>query len=277
MTATLTAPGVYDLPEAEYHAHPALSSTGARKLLPPSCPALFNWWQTHPEPPKKEYDLGHAAHRFVLGEGMDIVCVDAADWRTNAAKAQRDEVRAAGGVALLADDYEQMQAMAVALRAHPVAAALFEAGSGKPEQSLFWRDGSGVECRARVDWLPQATGRRMVIGEYKTAPSADPEKFAKSAVDFGYAQQAAWYIDGVITLELDRDPAMVHIVQERTAPYLVSVIQLNSAALRIGRILNDRAIRIYKQCTDTGNWPGYSTDVVSTALPYWYERQFEDD
>ena len=27
------------MPEVEYHAHPALSSTGARKLLPPSTPA----------------------------------------------------------------------------------------------------------------------------------------------------------------------------------------------------------------------------------------------
>lgn len=41
-TWTITEPGVYDLPAEVYHADPveggSLSSTGARKLLPPSCP-----------------------------------------------------------------------------------------------------------------------------------------------------------------------------------------------------------------------------------------------
>ena len=72
MTATaaerieLTEPGQYGgvTPEV-YHADPvfggSLSSSGARALLPPSCPALFRHKQLHGEPPKAEFDFGHAA------------------------------------------------------------------------------------------------------------------------------------------------------------------------------------------------------------------------
>ena len=41
--------GVYDLPAAAYHRDPveggSLSASGAKKLMPPSCPALFKAWR----------------------------------------------------------------------------------------------------------------------------------------------------------------------------------------------------------------------------------------
>ena len=52
---------IFDMPEVEYHRHPALSSTGARRLLRPSCPALFDWERKHPRPPTKAMRLGRAA------------------------------------------------------------------------------------------------------------------------------------------------------------------------------------------------------------------------
>ena len=51
---------VENMPEAEYHAHPALSSTGARRLLPPSCPALFAYEREHPPQPKAAFEHGRA-------------------------------------------------------------------------------------------------------------------------------------------------------------------------------------------------------------------------
>ncbi|MBO0827768.1 MAG: hypothetical protein J2P24_08300 [Streptosporangiales bacterium] len=49
----ITEPGVYNLPAAVYHADPvpggSLSQSGAKKLLPPSCPALYRYWADHPE------------------------------------------------------------------------------------------------------------------------------------------------------------------------------------------------------------------------------------
>ncbi|WP_454044387.1 phage recombination protein Bet [Cellulosimicrobium sp. Marseille-Q8652] len=114
------------------------------------------------------------------------------------------------------------------LREHPVASALLNPASGKAEQSLFWVDQeTGVWLRARLDWLPnRVPGRRTIIPDYKTAVSADPWKFRSNAADYGYHMQHAMYLDAVEALGLANPaPAFVFIVQEKTAPYVVTVVE----------------------------------------------------
>lgn len=268
---------IADLPHNEYLAMPALSFSGMKQLLPPSCPALFKYWREHQRPSKTAYDFGHVAHSLVLGAGPEIVAIDADDWRTKDARTQRDEAYTAGQVPVLASDYAAAEALAESVKAHPRAAELLRPGSGKPEVSLFWTDEeSGVDIRGRLDWLPNPSDGRMVVPDFKTAASADPETFAQSAAKYGYAQQAALYIDGLKALGLSDDPVFVFIVAEKSAPYLVSVIELDAEALRIGRGLNRRAIQIYKHCTQTNTWPGYSPDVELISMPVWYQRQHEE-
>lgn len=287
MSAPAEAPpftaGVYDgMPEDMYHADPvpggSLSSTGARKLLPPSCPARFRWETDNPPPPKDTFELGSAAHKLVLGAGAEIEVIAAPDWRTKAARDDRDAARAAGRIPLLAAEHEQVQAMAAALRAHPVASALFNPDRGKPEQSLFWQDRpTGVWCRARLDWLPDAGAReRLIVADYKTAAAADTASISKSVASYGYAQQAAWYLDGVRALGLDADPAFVFLFQEKTPPYLVTVVQLDADALRIGRDLNREAVNLYAACCEQRIWPGYSESIETVSLPAWARRQYEE-
>lgn len=271
---TVREPGVHEMSNEVYQADPvpggSLSSTGARRLLPPSCPALFRYWADHPEPPKAEYDFGHAAHKLVLGAGPDAVVIDAADWRTKAAKEQRAEAYAAGKVPLLAADWVQVTAMADALAEHPVAKVLFDSRYGKPEQSLFWRDDeAGIWRRARLDWLPEGRGKRLIIPDYKTTNCAAREALERSIANFGYHQQAAWYLEGVTALGLDDDPAFLFVAQEKTPPYLVNVVELDAVALRIGRDLNRDAMTIYAECAATDQWPGYADDVELVSLPRW--------
>jgi hypothetical protein len=268
----------------EYHADPvpggSLSSSGARKLLPPNCPALFHHERQHGRPPKRELDLGHAAHKLVLGVGPDLVVVDASDWRTKAAQDKRDEARATGAVPLLRAEWEQLKAMAEALRAHPVASALFAPGRGKPEQALIWQDGpTGVWRRALLDWLPaQVAGWRLIVPDYKTTRDADPESIARAVHTYGYHQQAAWYLDGVKALGLHgQEPAFVFVFQEKTAPYLVTVVELDALALRIGAARNRRALETYARCTAEDRWPGYSDAVESICLPAWAEKSDSEE
>lgn len=277
----ITEPGVYDLPEAVYHSDPvpggSLSSSGARRILPPSCPAIFRYEQLHGRPEKRQFDFGHAAHAEVLGCGAPLVVVDADDWRTNAAKAQRDAAYAAGHVPILRHEHEQVLGMADALRQHPVASALFNPEDGRPEQSLFWIDPRfDVFRRARLDWLPDAADGRMILADYKSTVSADPAAVAKSIGNYGYHQQAAWYIDLVKALGLAEEVAFVFVMQEKTAPYLVTVAEPDHTALRIGRHLNDRALEVYAECTATDTWPGYTDEVELVSLPPWVINQFPE-
>jgi hypothetical protein len=264
------APGVYDIPEAEYFgATEALSCSGAKLLLPPSCPAKFFYRQDHAEY-KRHFDFGTAAHRLVLGEGADFVVIDADSYRTKAAQAARDEAQAAGAAPLLNHEYDQVKEMAGALRAHPVTGAMFDPADGHAEQSLFWRDErTGIMRRSRLDWLTGIAFGRPIIEDYKSTISAAPEDIAKAVARYGYHQQHAFYADGVAAL-LGVMPAFVFVFQEKTPPYLVNVVELDAEAVRIGRNLNNQAIDIYRACIKTGDWPGYADDeITEIALPAW--------
>jgi hypothetical protein len=266
----IALPGVYEMPSDEYHAHAALSSSGARRLLPPSCPALFRWHRDNPQPPNRVFDFGHAAHRMVLGDGPELVVIDVRDWRTKAAQEARDEAYDAGKVPLLAAEYEAVQLMAAEQRRHPAA---FERGSGKPEQSLFTQDeATGVWLRARVDWLPESVDGRITLTDYKTTVSAEPAAFARSVARFGYFQQAAFYIDVVKALGIADEVGFQFIAQEKTPPYLVTVFELDEYALRIGRSRNRLAIETFARCVERDEWPDYTSGGVETlSLPAWMD------
>lgn len=278
--AEITEPGVYPgLPEDVYHRHSALSSSGARKLLAPSCPALFKYDRDHGQKPKREFDLGRAAHRVALGAGAEIHVIEWDSYRTNAAKDEREEARANGLTPLLAHEHAQVLAMAAALTAHPFAGKLFNADRGQPEQSLFWHDPrTGIFCRARLDWYPVRGGRRLIVPDYKSAASAEPSSFARSFHSFGYFLQAWWYLAGVKALGLsgDAEPAFVFVVQEKTAPYLVTVFEPDADALRAGRSQMREALDVYAECQRTGEWPPYSTGIELVSLPAWAARQYEE-
>lgn len=278
----IDTPGLYGGVTAEqYHNDPvaggSLSSSGARALLPPSCPALFHHQRTHGHPPKAAWDLGHAAHRLVLGAGAGVVEIEADDWRTKAAKAARADAHAAGLVPLLSKDLATVYEMAAALAAHPEAAALLAPGSGDPEQVIVWQDpDTGVWCRAMLDWLRHrpANGRRVLV-DYKTCASAAPPDIDKAIGAHGYHQQAEWYRDGVRWLD-GRDPGFVFIFQEKSAPWLVTVAELDPVARRIGAARNHWARQTYAQCTEANSWPSYTVGVYEARLPRWTEIEQGD-
>lgn len=277
--AVITEPGVHDIRFEDYLRDPvpegSLSASGAKLLLPPSCPALFRYEQLHRRPPKKEFEIGTAAHALVLGSGPELVQIDEDDWRTTKAKAEVADARERGAVPLKPAEFAMVTAMAEALRAHPVAAALFDPARGLPEQSLFWIDeASGVWRRGRLDWLPVVGTGRMVVPDYKTADSVDKDKLSKSMHSYGYHIQAATYLDGIKALGIDAEPAFLNVFQEKRPPYLVRVMEPDVVALNIARDLNRRAIDIYAECKATDRWPGHD-GIELLSLPGWVENNHE--
>lgn len=268
--ATTGAALVPEMDEAEYHRSHALSSSGAKKLLPPSCPAIYKWERDHGQPPKAAFDFGHAAHAAVLGVGAPLAVIDAEDWRTKAAQEARKVAYAEGKTPVLTSEAAQVDAMATALREHPVASALLDPDRGQPEQSIFWRDERfGIDRRARLDWLPDTDGGRLIVGDYKTTQSAEPAAIRKAVANYGYYMQAPWYIDAVRALGLAEDVFFVFIFQEKAAPHLITVAELDVAAMKAGWARNDEAMAVFAECAETGDWPGYTTEVELISLPSW--------
>lgn len=279
----ITAPGVYDIPEEIYFADPvpggSLSSTGARLLLQPGGPAKYRWQQDNPPGPKKVFELGSAAHKFVLGAGPELVRIDADEWRTNEIKTKVAKVRERAAIPLKPADWEQVHGMAAAIRRHPIAGALFDPARGEPEKTFIWQDPqTGVWRRARLDWLPHPGDGRLVVADYKTTIDASPHAAAKAIANYGYHCQDAWYRDAVTAVGLDDDPLFAFVFQEKTPPYLISVVALDPGDVQRGRDLNERALNLYADCAATGEWPGYGTgdDIAHIILPRWADSAWAD-
>lgn len=276
-------PGVYaEMPDRVYHADPvpgrSLSSTGARALLgPKGTPARFRHDLDNPRPARAAFDIGHAAHMLALGIGPELVVVKADNWRTKVAQDAKAAAHARGAVPLLPAAMAEVQAMADELRKHPDAAALLDPRQGDPERSMFWRDPiTGVWLRARVDFI-RRTSRRIIGVDYKSTTAADDESIGKALAEYRYYQQAAWYIDAMIALGLGGpETGFVFIFQEKSAPYLVNVVEIDHTALAIGRMRNRVAITLYAQCRLTGSWPGYATGVSTVSLPPWEEKKYSE-
>lgn len=274
MTAVELAGLIDGLDEAEYHRHPALSSSGAKKLLPPSCPALYRHERDNPPASTTAFDIGHAAHAAILGVGAEVAVVDADNWMSKAAKEARAKAYEDGLTPLLAKEKAAVDAMTAAVRSHPDAARLLE--DGKPERSLFWTDWTtGVQRRARLDWLTLHDDGTATIADLKTAACAEPGKYAKAVADYGYALSAAWYIDAVQALGLAEQVRFVHIVVEKTAPHLVGVYELGEEWLTIGRQQVAQALTTFAACEAADVWPSYCTGVELLRPPSWLLRQYE--
>ena len=268
-----TDDGIYpSISDVKYHAdRRSLSSSGASILLKPGGPARFREAMDNPPKPKRQYDFGHAAHKFVLGEGEEIVPVDAVDWRTKAAQEQRASAHAEGKIPLLRAEVETAMLMADKVAAHPVAGPLF--ALGQAEQSLYVVDPeTGVRLRARPDWVVQDD--RLTIVDFKTAVDggAHTPVFERKAFEYNYHLQMAWYITVAQLLGYET-PAFLFVVAEKAAPYLVNVIELDAEYFAIGRDSMREAVRIYRDCTESGLWPGYPAIIHSGAPPaYAYSR-----
>lgn len=270
------------VPASQYHAdkiadQPSLSSSVAHVLLTRS-PA--HAWTCHPrlnpdyeQEESATFDLGRTVHSLLLeGDGSNIVVVDADDWRTKAAKEQRDLARADGKTPLLARQYEQamdmLEAVGEQILRLKVDPPVFQAG--KAEQTLVW-DEQGVTCRARVDWLRDD---HRTIDDFKTtAKSANPAVWSRGIFALGYDVQAAFYLRGLRAVT-GADAEFRFVVAETTPPYAVSVVALAPSALALANEKVDHAIRLWRRCLETNEWPSYPNAVAYAELPAYEEMRW---
>ncbi|WP_280317250.1 PD-(D/E)XK nuclease-like domain-containing protein [Nocardia wallacei] len=261
-----TAPGLYaGIPDTAYQRDTgSLSSSGARSIIFRS-PSEFRHEQLHGRPPKTEYDEGHAAHLYVLGEGAEIEVVDADSWQTKAAKEARAAAYAAGKVPLLPKQDAAARAMAKVVLEHDLAGALF--GEGEAELSGWWDDAeTGVRLRLRMDWYTSLRGRPVVV-DYKTSKGSGPGAAAKAIGEFGYYCQHPFYTDGLQSLGVADDPAFLFVFQCKTAPYRITVVQIEPDDVALGHDLNRMAIRTYAECLASGVWPDDSHAIHTVSIP----------
>ncbi len=277
--------GLHDaIPADEYHADAALSS-GIAKLLIERSPA--HAWTAHPSlnpdwKPEVEdkFDLGTAAHKLLLEGENCIVEGDFADWRSAVAKQFREDARKAGQVPLLISQANRVREM--------VEKAQMQMGTwyedldlflhGKPEQTICWKDDHDVLCRARIDWLHDASYKRpYAVDDYKTTSASSlPSKWERTMYGMGGDVQVAFYLRGLKKL-FGIDPAdWRYVVQETYPPYALSVVTLAPSAMALANDKVQKAIDLWAVCMEKDFWPAYPAKIASIEVPTWEEMRWLD-
>jgi hypothetical protein len=262
----ITEPGIYH-GIAYYPLAGSLSVSSAKTLL--KAPALYKW-QRENHHHSDAFDFGSAAHALVLGVGLELIYVAPFDsWQTKAAQEERKLARESGLSPILPADWQRVCAMADQLASNATAMQLLSGGD--PEVYALAADPpTGIMRRAWIDYLTPA-----VASDYKSAASVEPGAFATAAARYGYHMQAAWTLDLLADLGNPIE-AFAFIAQEKEPPYLVEVYDLDDAAIQRGRDLNRQALERFRDCTESGIWPGYTGRQFTTlSLPKWalYESE----
>lgn len=275
--------GCHDISETEYHAdpcpQPSLSSSICSILLEKS---PLHAWTSHPrlnpdyvQDESGSFDLGSAAHRLVLQNGIGITIISGFEnYKKKEAQEMRDAARMQGSVPLLGKQYMQASRMVSCLRKqiYECADAHDAFYGGVAERTLIWREDGDVWCRARPDYMrPNCPG--SPIDDYKTTTNASPLAWQRQIFNLGHDVQAAFYRRGYrAVFGVDPGPFRF-IVQEDAPPYAVSIVQLGPASTAAAEQKVDVAIRIWRNCMATGKWPAYAARIHYVTAPGWAELQ----
>lgn len=277
---------LYDVPEADYHkgVHdgevPRLTQSVAKILLERSPLHAYHY---HPSlggksrPVTKAMDRGTLIHAALLGTGPEIVVVNYDNWRTNDAKAQRDEAREVGRLPVLAKEFEPVMEAAEIIRGR-----LADRGfalDGKSEVSMYWQEtatgGASAQARGRLDHKPAS--KSFVVYDIKTTNDASPDGLRSHVFRFGGDIQAAAYLSA-LEKEWGEEGqwSFYSIYIEQEPPYGIVPVKLSGHYLEIGRRRWQKAIDIWSECVRANEWPDYNnSQPVNLEPPAWVVEQAE--
>lgn len=246
----LPPPGAYkDIPAAQYHALPYISSSFLKKFRSNPAAALLPVEQT------AAMILGSASHAYSLEGDVAFLAGFAVapnvDKRTKDGKAEwaSFELANQGKTILTIDQAQAVFGIDKSLKSHPLASLLLKRGN--PELTLIWDDKeTGLRCKARIDLDPE---RRALI-DYKTC--ADVAKFERQMVSLNYPIQAAWYSMGAFESGIDHD-TFIFVAAETSEPYPVRCGFMASDYMVWAKDETRRLMRLVAECKAANHFPNY--------------------
>lgn len=290
-------PGVYDgVPPELYHRWPAASNSALGRLL--RSPAHMRAYLDGEYKDTPALIEGRAIHtavlepdafagRYTVAEQCQAKKKDGDRCSNGGLMIHRDigwvcgvhgrdpKLVAAPEAEVLAQaDRDRILAIRDSVMAHPAARALVT-GPGQVELSLAWRDReTGVLCKGRWDRHTPELGGGAIV-DLKTTTDAGRAAFEKSIFKFGYHRQAAFYLMGAKARKIPvRSFAIIAV--EKEPPYGVAVYRISDAVVQDAQEQVGRLLRLYKQCKETGEYPGYPEGVQDISIPAWAWSQIAD-
>lgn len=174
--------------------------------------------------------------------------------------AEWTETTLGGRIPITQDEWDTQAAIVEALYEDPKASQLF-CQTGLAEVSIIWEDRrTQLMCKGRVDLLCPDH-----FLDLKT--TKDCRSFSKSVADLGYHRQAAFYMEGLLTLGINALPWFVAV--EKEDPYGVMAAPMSAGAMDIGRQEIHETLGEILEYKGQDILPGY-VSPAAWDLPRWY-------
>jgi exodeoxyribonuclease VIII len=146
---------------------------------------------------------------------------------------------------------------------------------GESEVSAFWKDeATGLDCRARPDWLHPRGPKRVTALDLKTIADLSPETVARAIASYGYHRQAAHYSNGLIACGQVVEEFVFGFVSG-TYPYLAAAFVLDTETMQQGQDEVSELLELYANCERANKWPAFGDSYQLVGLPAWARRSAE--
>jgi hypothetical protein len=201
------------------------------------------------------------------GKGECEVAKWEATWRPQyeaelAAFGRFDELNAGKEILTLAE-LQRPAAMAASARRRAHVVDVLDKAVAVESSAFAERRGVRVKCR------PDIIGADGWVWDIKTAADASYAGFQRSAWNFGYHRQAAWYLDVLERATGIAYEGFAMIVIEKEAPYEVALYRMTAEQIARGREENEENFERYRACVTSDTWPGYASEPQALFLPEW--------
>ena len=239
----------------QYRAFLALNQSAAKHLL--KSPAHYQAYINTPHEETKALRFGTFVHAAVLEpHTLDDLYATAPDCdkRTKEGKALWSEFATANAGKTILDAEESATGHLVASFARQALKSqgvVFE-----QTEAMYQVDYNGVPLKAAIDG---------VCGDYlwdiKTTDDASPAGMLKSIRAYRYNLQAYWYRLVYEIATGKRPLGFRFLFVEKEPPFACAICEIGPELMSYAISDFERAVTLYKECTESGIWPAYSNDV----------------
>lgn len=128
-----------------------------------------------------------------------------------------------------------------------------------------------IVCKCKIDAVIKVDGK-TIVADLKTSRDINPRHYKNASAEYGYFIQASHYLEGAIEAGiLERgDTNFIHIVVEKSAPYLSALYVFEDASLEVGRERRNRALKKYHEAEKNNKWEGYGDEPITLSAPDYY-------
>lgn len=262
------------IPILDYHADTtSQSSTGLKSIL--ESPRAYIRARNEPFKQTDTLRFGNAVHAAVLEPDVfEKKLVLQPEFKGVGMRKDKEtwlKSLAPDAIVLKSAEYEELQYMRESVNDNRIARVLLK--HGVAEMSGFYADPvTGIKCRIRPDLFIE---NGMTFVDLKTTTDCSKDAFSRSIYDYGYAFQAAMYVNGIELITGKQVKNMYFIALENREPFDCVVYRADEFMLQKGAHDYRVALDRLSECLKSEKWLGRQEvlkEVETIGLPAWATR-----